>query len=428
MKADARFAIAKVPAEREFITQLMLTVSSEKPKNHTPVPLNLAVVLDCSGSMDGEKIKYVKRAAKSVLSKLGENDIFSLTTFNEHVTPLIPPLAGSNTKGSRAIIENINADGTTFLSGGYEQGRKFAEISRNKNTVSRVMLLTDGQANVGIASPQELAEISGDMRKQGIMTTTVGVGEGYNEELLGAMAGNGGGSAFYIENPNEAEEVFLEEISSLRSLAAVSLEVGFKPSKSVLSVEQLHSYPVIDDRYFLGDVYHGHPKRLILELTVKARKSGILQAGKFELRYKNVSKGSVTLKTLAVPVSLEAVSANKFDKSKADREVTLQAAYLAVARAKKQARMLADKREFDDAAVELRYIASILEDMALNDQIIDMHIRELRQRAQGLERGREIFYSSIEQKRMFHESDMMLKGKPAMYSTMMSRRAKTTST
>ena len=125
------------------------------------------------------------------------------------------------------LIEGISIGGTTFLSGAYEAGYKAASQNKSTKNVSRVVLLTDGLANRGETDPEKLAQMAEKILSDGITTSTVGVGNDYDESLLGKMAENGGGGTYFIENPEDAEGVFLEELGYLKSLAATGLEITF---------------------------------------------------------------------------------------------------------------------------------------------------------------------------------------------------------
>lgn len=261
MKIRAKLDYPKIPENQPFTVRLMVTIlplSGQKLEKKRS-PLNLGVVLDHSGSMSGQKLEYVKGATKILMRQLGREDIFSLTLFETEVTPLIRPVKmGAGNGHLEMIVDRIHAAQTTNLSGGYFQGRNFVREYMNKKTVNRIILLTDGLANVGITDPERLCILAAKNREEDISTTTIGVGEDYDEVLLGKMAESGGGATYYIENPDDAPGVFKEELGYLLDLAAQDVQLYFQPGTDQIQPEQLNTYPMMKDgAYYLGDLYSG---------------------------------------------------------------------------------------------------------------------------------------------------------------------------
>jgi Ca-activated chloride channel family protein len=139
----------------------------------------------------------------------------------------------------------------------------------------RVVLLTDGHANVGITDPSTLIELARTARAMGITTTTVGIGEGYDDALLRAMADAGGGNAWYIEHPDQSQDVLAEELGNLLSVSAQGLTITLSLGEAV-SVSTVHSdWPVSSSstgvlHFDLGDLYAAEPRPLLFELFVPA--------------------------------------------------------------------------------------------------------------------------------------------------------------
>lgn len=427
MKITTKFDYDKVPKGRPFTVRLMVTAEAEVPTCKERRPLNLAVVLDRSGSMSGDKLVNVKEATKILAGKMGKDDVFSLTTFDTQVTPLLAPIRmGGANPSIDSAIDAIQAGATTNLSGGYEQGCAFARRNQSAENITRVLLLTDGLANVGIQSPAELADLAGRFRAEGITTTTIGVGADYNEELLGKMAETGGGGTYFIENPDEARAVFREELGVLFSLAANDFDVRFTPAANGLVVEQLNTYHQIDNRgWRLGDIYSGQKKHLVLEIKspeIEHDGNGGVLIGWLTVSYRQVVEAGFEEKTLELPLSIELVSDEEFATMRPDREVSLQAAYLVVAAVKAEVLRMADQQLFEEAARLLEGCAHELATLRLQDAVLDSQIQDLRERAHRLRYEREDFYNAVERKRIYTEHQVMSKGEQAKYHSMMGRR------
>lgn len=424
MKIENKFDFNRIPENTRFNTRLMVSLTADQKVEQKEQPLNIAVVLDRSGSMSGAKLKYVKMATKILSNQLNQDDTLSLIIYDNEVNKLVPPTKIKNMHGFEMAVDSIRSGGMTFLSGGYEQGCKFANDNKSKDNITRVMLLTDGLANEGITDPDQLASIALKKNQNGITTTTIGVGEDYDEFLLGKMAENGGGGTYFIENPDDAPGVFQEELGYLKSLAANQVTIKFIPKNKDIVFDQLNTYRVNEDGSFLlGDLYSGQKKSIVLETLIPALQLGEGQdLGTIEIKYQDTSSSEIKEETFSLPVTIDVVSAAEFENETANRDVTLEAAYLLVAKAKSEGIKLADEHKFDEASKILLQYANVLEGLGLNDSRLNDEIKELRLRARNLRERREDFYTIREKKRMFYEADKMSKAQMVSYSLMRDRR------
>ncbi len=422
MKTNVKCDFSKIPVKTDFTARVMLELETNQPKVETRAPLEVALVLDHSGSMDGEKLDHVKVAARNLISRLRDDDVFSLTIFDNRVETIIPPTPGSESEDELDKIDEIEVGGTTNLSGGYRRGGKYLR-QNGSGYISRVILLTDGLANVGITSPDRLAEMAEKMRDRGITTSTFGVGMDYDEELLGKLAEAGGGCAYYIEKPKDAEEVFDEELKTLKTLAVTDCRVLFTPSKEVSGFAQMNTYAEIGRGvYIIGDVYSGVKKRLTLEVDIRARElPERFSAGTFLITYKDASGNKLVEKSIDLAVEMETVPEEIFAQVRPDAEVSVQAALCLGALAIKKARELALIRYFDEAAEFLDNAAETIARMNLLDSDVRRMQLDLRNRARRLREEKEEFFTMRQQKRMYHESFMVSKNMFDKFESMYSR-------
>ncbi len=424
MNAQAKFDLPKVPAGKPFTVRLMLAIGGPEQSVSKRSPLNISLVLDHSGSMSGGKLANVKEATRLLVNQLAKDDVFSLTIFDDKVKRLIKPVKICEARDLESVISGIRSGGSTYLSGGYEAGCAMAAENKGYGCVTRVMLLTDGLANVGIQYPEQFAAYAEKMQKEGIATTTIGVGDDYDEFLLGRIAEHGGGGSYFIETPNDAPAVFTEEFGCLLALSATDCKVRFLPDFEGIRFDQLNTYKIGDDgAYLLGDVYGGKNKTLVLELELPPfDAAGEITVGRFDIAYRDATKADAGTKSMSVPVALYAIPMSQFVGITPDNEVILAACFLMVARAKTESISLADKGRYAEAADLLDKYVKALKALGMTDGALMNELRQLERRSRELrERGKD-FFTVNERKRMYYESGMMSKCRMANYYAMMNRR------
>lgn len=161
-------------------------------------PFNLGFVLDKSGSMQGDKLDYAKQAIAYALQQLLPSDRLSLTLFDSHVKTKIPSTLATDKEKLLAIVKQIQAGSSTALHNGWLQGGIQVSEYLNSEHFNRVILLSDGLANVGETNPDVIASDVHGLMKTGISTSALGVGRDYDEDLLEAIARSGEGNFFHI--------------------------------------------------------------------------------------------------------------------------------------------------------------------------------------------------------------------------------------
>ena len=199
--------------------------------------VNLALVLDRSGSMQGDRIVRAREAAIAAVQRLDERDYVSVVVFDDR----IDVLAGAQTASEAnkaAIVEKlrtVEARGSTAIFGGVSAGA--AELRKNlaRKLVNRIVLLSDGEANVGPSSPEELGLLGASLVKEGVSVSTLGVGLGYNENLMAALATRSDGNTYFIENGDDVPRIFDAELGDAFQVAArdVKLSVRFRDAHPV---------------------------------------------------------------------------------------------------------------------------------------------------------------------------------------------------
>ena len=405
------------PTPSGTLVRALLRIEGEPPVDERRVPLNLALVLDRSGSMGYGKLQAVKEAARGLIRRLHPDDVVSLVAFDDEVVTVAHPgTARDQTALVRALM-GIQTGGSTNLSGGWLQGRALLQEHLDPEGVNRVILLTDGLANQGITDGATLTRLTAQARSEGVGTTTVGVGDGFNEDLLMAMADAGGGSSYYIERLDQAGGIFEEEVAGLLSIAAQNLTVTVRPREaaSVSAVyNQYPSHETPDHALVLsvGDLYAREPREVLADflvegVTVSSASSGDGAGGAASVDEGSEEAGGDGMaESAGAPVADLVLEADTWtDAGSMERQrITLPITFdpragavshaevervfvlLKAARARREAVERGDRGDVAGAARSLRDAADLLMATAPDDLIVREEIQDLSLSADELEK------------------------------------------
>ena len=290
-------------------------------------PVNVAIVLDKSGSMQGDKIVKAKDAAIAAIGRLGSDDIVAVVAYDSTVQVIVPATKLSDKESVIRQIRNIEAGGSTALFAGVSKGADELRKFLDKERVNRVLLLSDGLANVGPQSPSELGALGASLMKEGISVSTMGLGLDYNEDLMTKLARNSGGNHVFIEQADNLVRVFNQEFNDVLSVVAqevaieIRLAAGVRPVR-VLNVDaEINGQQVITQ---MNQLYSEQEKYVMLEVEIPATKAGKSR----DVAEVRVSYANMQTKTTDRLTS--AVNAN-FSESLADVEAKLNAHVCAAA-------------------------------------------------------------------------------------------------
>lgn len=297
-------------------------------------PLNVALVLDRSGSMSDEgKIEYLRRAAKLAVDRLGKNDTLSIVEYDDQISLMWPARRVTNTSEVKAMIDGLEPRGSTNLTGGMLRGVDEAKsalqaTADDKGTITRVILMSDGLANTGVTDPQEIAKLVRGSRSDGIRISSMGLGRDYDEDLMQAIAENGGGRYYYIEHPTQMARVFQDELGSLFETCAQDLEIRFS-GNSIVRKAELVGY---DDatgtqavKRGLEDIFEGEKRSVLLRLEISVPASGHVDLGSVTVNYKTAKshEDHQFTQALAVDVSSDKTAVQKSRNSQIAAEAEL---------------------------------------------------------------------------------------------------------
>jgi len=289
------------------------------------LPLNLTLVLDVSGSMKGEKLECAKDAACLLIEYLSGDDSLSLVVFNDKAKVIIPKSKSDDKNAFFSRVREIKANGGTRMYVGMGSGvEEIGDVS--ESSINRMILFTDGQT-------EGEAQCLGKARQaaeRGIAISTFGIGDDYNEELLGEVARITLGGAYHLQHPHQIKEQFMAEMKGATTIGITNAILTFQLSKDVV-IEEAHrivpniaklDFRLIDERMFCADIGGLNKDEITCfgaKLLLPARPAGQTRVGQVILKY-DVPSMQITDKTEKCEILVE-YSKDRDLCGRIDREV-----------------------------------------------------------------------------------------------------------
>lgn len=343
---------------QDIVIKIDLSAVADRKKVHR-TPLNLAVVLDKSGSMTGAKLEKTKQAAMQLVDRLAPNDIFSLVIFSDHAQVLVPAQKVEDKDALKERIEGIEAGGSTALYAGVKMGADQLEEYFSSKRINRVILLSDGLANVGPSSTRELRRFGSDLAERGISVTTIGVGDDYNEDLMAGLAEASDANYYYVKDTEKLPAIFAKELGELLTVAArdVRIEIvcpdGVKPLGFIGRAEKFEGQKaVVNLSQFTG----GQDRYLFLRCRVNGDQPEVAQVN---VSYKDELDNDSVQSTSGV-AKIDFTDSQKLSDKSVNGAVVAEKELMLTAVAKDEAIAQADAGNYQQAATILKAQSAVL--------------------------------------------------------------------
>jgi Ca-activated chloride channel family protein len=277
MNVKALLDVDMVAFEATDKITLMLDLTAEQNPKHSSRPGQaVQVVLDRSGSMDGQPLEAAKGSLLKLIDRLAPQDSFGLVAFDDSALVIAPirTMADHNTPSLRKAIREMHTGGSTDISAGYLMGLR--ELTRvNAAGGSTLLLISDGHANAGEQKPEFFSDVATKSATNNVTTSTIGLGTGYDETILEALAQGGGGVHRFAGTIDEAVGAIAAEVDDLLDKSIVNAVLRLSPTDAMTSapaIELLQRLPYWMDgpTYVvqLGDLYSGENRRFIIDIAV----------------------------------------------------------------------------------------------------------------------------------------------------------------
>ncbi|MCB9762563.1 MAG: VWA domain-containing protein [Alphaproteobacteria bacterium] len=288
---------------------MMFEVSSDEIVSGPQSPLHLNLVVDTSGSMSGERLARAKDAAVRLAGLLGPEDTLSIVRFSGGAVSALRPTPATDTGAIFSAIYSLQAGGGTAMYDGLRLGGALV-ASGEVDAVGRVIVLSDGAANVGPSTPAAMAQEAARIAASGVTVSALGLGLGFDPESLIAISDGGGGRYAYVEDPAQVTELFEEELRRSRATAARGMRVSIDAADGV-EILDVYGYEQFDGRatadgyeVFLGDVVGGETRKIVARVRVPAGREGPQDVAQMRVHWLEPESGRATSAEVPLQVTI----------------------------------------------------------------------------------------------------------------------------
>jgi len=354
-----------LPDYENNTTYLKIDLTGIAPEKAYRAPLNIALVIDRSGSMSGKKLQDAKQSAIHFINGLSSQDIVSVITYSSGVEVLIPATKVSDKHELIQRIRQIDSNGNTALFAGVSKGAAEVRKFMDERRINRVILLSDGLANVGPSSPAELGQLGQALMREGISVSTLGIGYGYNEDLMTQLAYNSDGNHVFIAESAELADIFSQELNELLTVTAKRIKLRIRCSDDLKILRILGRDGDIRGQtaeLYLSQIANGQNKFVLLEVENQTANRHPTATAEVELEFYNPFTEQKD--TLQENLELKRIANREQVKSSANTKV-IEAATLMIATANtERAVELRDAGRIKEAEEVFQYNAEMLDDVA----------------------------------------------------------------
>jgi Ca-activated chloride channel family protein len=291
---SGRLVQNKVLQGSEGRVNLVLTLQASDSDGSTAVKprnVDMVIVLDRSGSMQGRKIEDARQAVLTLLSSLSAKDRLALITYSDRVQHVstLNNITVNHRDQLETLIHHITAGGGTNLGAGLQAGINLLVSAPENGNARKVILISDGLANKGITDSARLGMMAGVAVKKEFAVSTVGVGNDFNEQLMTAIADRGAGNYYYLENPMAFAEVFQKELFYTQATVATNVSISIALNQGI-SLANASGYPINIQKdhavFYPGDLHAGQIRKLFLSLQMPTDTTGSFEMGKIKAHYR----------------------------------------------------------------------------------------------------------------------------------------------
>lgn len=327
-------------------------------------PLALSLVVDCSGSMAAEnRLDHAKMAASSLLESLRDGDVVSIYAFSDAVYEYAPPTTVSAQSRAQLVqaVSRMQTMGGTNLYAGLQAGEARAMSAPATHPIRRVIVISDGMANIGPSSPEALGALAAQGTDHNVQVSAIGVGLQYDERTLGALAVRSAGRLYHLEQPSQMAQILAAEFDRLSRTAATDVVVELTPLEGVelVGVESapFERRPDGTLRVPLGALFSGQHRELLVQTRLRAERPGAYRIASARLVYRDPRAGGAErVESLSLSVNASADPSAAMATAARDARVSAMVASHEAAQSQLRAVELLNRGQAAQAAREFERV------------------------------------------------------------------------
>jgi Ca-activated chloride channel family protein len=350
-------------------------------------PVNLSIVIDRSGSMEGKPLADAKAAARHLVELLGPRDRIAIITYSTGAELIVPMQMASASSRAHALqmIDAIDSSGGTNISQGLMVGSE--ALAASGDGLRRLVLISDGQANEGLVGAHRLAELAATSAAGGTAITSVGVGLDFDERTMSAIAIAGRGRYYFVEDTARIASLFERELADLGLTVASDAELLVTPAPGVEVIDAFGYHPRRDRASVIvpiADLRSGEVRKVVLRVRVTTAGAGRMDLASLQLSWRPRDQGRVVAGTTDVAVAITddagAVLAHR------DREIVRQVEEIQTAQAVDEAADAYERGDHGAAGVILdrRAAQASQTSLELGDADLERAVRATTSKAKGV--------------------------------------------
>jgi Ca-activated chloride channel family protein len=343
---------------------LRIVIGTARRPDVNRAPMNIALVIDRSGSMSGYgRIENARRAAQMAVERLGRNDILSVVSYDDRIDVEVPATKVTSPERIKERIERLTPRGSTAIHAGLLVGANEIRKFKSSDRVNRIILLSDGLANVGPSKPSDFVSLGRELASEGITVSTIGLGSGYNEDLMAGLARAADGSHAFVQESADLAGFLAREFDDALGIVGQQVEIiitlkdGVKPMRAMGRDAEIRDNRLV---YKVGALFGGAEQVLLAELDVGALAvQDASDIARIELSYSDAASGKRV--SAAAAASARFVEDRELSEKSVNPIVVRDVATLQSREARQEAIRLRDagradeaKRKFEDNAAYVR--------------------------------------------------------------------------
>lgn len=364
VKIEAQLSQGLIPESGPAELYLRVGIRGQRASDDdNRAPLNVALVLDKSGSMNGSRIREARRAAKMVVDRLRDGDTLTVIAYDTEAMVLIPAGQVGSRQRLKRKIDRMEANGSTAIYAGMRLAASELDDHLSDARVTRVILLSDGRANVGPRNPQAFAKLGRNLSNRGMIVSTIGLGNGYNEDLMAALAQAGEGNHAFVSEPLDIIDFFDREFNDASRVVAQDLEVTVTLYDRARVGRSLGRKGDISDRsirYTFGQLISGSEQVLLATLLLPDDvRSGRQRIASITVTYRSTETG-VRMRT-ETHVNVRASDDQEMRRDSFDADVMADVTLLEARERRARAIKLRDSGRSDEARALFGELAKEME-------------------------------------------------------------------